>query len=419
MTPSQANIEGIRFLANRNKWQARIKIAGRGLSKSFELLEQAQKWRNKMATQSQVQSSCIQFLEAGYKCIGLFGEWLADPLAFNSPETHAKAEKIAKHHFEPVFGEKLVKLICPQDVLEFARTLLTVPIAGSKGKLRSPKTVKNVIGALAAFFEWCCTRAFIEHNPATDHKMRQQLKRFIKASRPRECLANSIRKKARTPEEMKKLLAVTSRSFPEDAVAIEFFLHTGVRLGEAAALLWSDVVDVDVMGRPLERPMIQINKTMCFQSRQVKMGAKCNSNGQVELNSRMVILLSEWKANCERLGYAIGPNDFLLPQVAKSPSAFSQRVTRHGKKAGIRHISPHSFRHTSITLQVVQGAALEQVQKVARHSTYNMTAAYFDATQLEARGVTELVAVALGSGSVSVQESKTHTKQGQNLRLIR
>jgi hypothetical protein len=68
---------------------------------------------------------------------------------------------------------------------------------------------------------------------------------------------------------------------------------------------------------------------------------------------------------------------------------------------------------------VTQGAALEQVQKVARHSTYNMTAAYFDATQLEARGVTELVAVALGSGSVSVQECKTHTKQEQNLRLIR
>lgn len=232
-------------------------------------------------------------------------------------------------------------------------------------------------------------------------------------------MANSIRKKARTPEEMKKLLAVTSRSFPEDAVAIEFFLHTGVRLGEAAALLWSDIVHVDLMGRSLERPMIQINKTMCFQTQQVKLGAKCNSNGQVELNSRMVRLLAEWSTHCERVGYGVGPHDSLLPQVAKSPSAFSQRITRHGKRAGIRHIYPHSFRHTSITFQVTQGAALEQVQKVARHSTYNMTAAYFDATQLEARGVTELVARALGGGNELVQEGKAQPTLAQNLRLIR
>jgi integrase/recombinase XerD len=419
MTPSQKNTKGIRFLTNRNKWQVRIKIAGRIYSKAFSLLEEAQEWRSQTEAKCKAQKSSAQVVDPGRLCSDLFKDWLADPLAFNSPETHAKAEKIARHHFEPVFRERCVGQICPQDVLEFARSLLTVPIAGSKGKLRNPKTVKNVIGTLGTFFEWCAMRTFIEHNPATDHKMRQQLKRFIRASRPRDCLANSIRKKARTPEEMKKLLAVTSRSFPEDAVAIEFFLHTGVRLGEAAALLWSDIVYVDLIGRPLERPMIQINKTMCFQTQQVKLGAKCNSNGQVELNSRMVSLLAEWGTHCERVGYGVGPHDSLLPQVAKSPSAFSQRITRHGKRAGIRHISPHSFRHTSITFQVTQGAALEQVQKVARHSTYNMTAAYFDATQLEARGVTELVAVALGSGSVSVQECKTHTKQEQNLRLIR
>jgi hypothetical protein len=70
--------------------------------------------------------------------------------------------------------------------------------------------------------------------------------------------------------------------------------------------------------------MIQINKIMCFQTRQVKQSAKCNSSGLVELNSRMIILLSEWNAHCERVGYGTVPNDFMLPQVAKCPSAFSQ-----------------------------------------------------------------------------------------------
>ena len=421
MTPSHSVVEGIRFLEKRNKWQARIKLAGQSLSKTFSSLEDATAWRAEKLSKrpaGEVEAT-IRNDELAQRCVELFDEWLADPIAFNSQETREKAIKITRFHLKPVFGEKPVAAVNPEEILEFLRLLLTVPIGGPAQKLRSPKTVKNVLGVLSGFFEWCAVRSIISENPAADQKMREKFRRLAKTTKPREYLASSIQKKARTAEEMHKLLAVTSRYAPEDAVAIEFFLHTAVRLGEAAALQWSDIVYTDVIGRTLERPRVQIDKTMSFQTQQVKSGAKCNSNGQVELNSRMLALLKDWRAHCESVGYGTGPTNSLLPQVARSPSAFSQRITRFGKRAGIRHVSPHSFRHTSITFQVVQGASLEQVQKVARHSTYNMTAAYYDASQMPASGVTELVAIALNGGVDTKPPRPSQSAAGGKFRVVR
>jgi|GEM_PF-5619352 len=421
MTPSHSVIEGIRFLEKRNKWQARIKINGKQLNATFSNLEDARAWRSAQISKKTMRDvgSKSHANDAGQRCIELFDEWLADPIIFNSPETREKEIKITRFHLKPVFGERPVTAVSPEEVLEFLRGLLTTPIIGSSKKLRSPKTVKNVLGVLSAFFEWCADRSIISENPAADQKMREKFRRLVKTTRPREYLANSIRKKARTPDEMRKLIAVTSRCCPEDAFAIEFFLHTGVRLGEAAALQWSDIVYTDNFGRTLEQPMIQINKTMSFHSQQIKLGAKCNSNGQVELNSRMIALLKEWRVYCEDAGYGLAPADSLLPQVARSPSAFSQRITRYGEKAGIRHVSPHSFRHTSITFQVVQGASLEQVQKVARHSTYNMTAAYYDASQMQPTGITELVAVAMNGGVETNPPRPSQAALASPIRLLR
>lgn len=421
MTPSHSVFEGIRFLEKRNKWQARIKLAGQSLSKTFSSLEGATAWRAEQLSKRTVcdVEATIRNDELVQRFIELFDEWLADPIAFNSPETREKAIKITRFHLKPVFGERPVTAVSPEEILEFLRGLLTTPVSGPAKKQRSPKTVKNVLGVLSGFFEWCAVRSIISENPAADQKMREKFRRLVKTTRPREYLANSIRKKARTPDEMRKLIAVTSRCCPEDAFAIEFFLHTGVRLGEAAALQWSDIVYTDTFGRALERPMVQINKTMSFQTQQIKLGAKCNSNGQVELNSRMIALLKDWRVYCEGAGYGLAPADSLLPQVARSPSAFSQRITRYGERAGIRHVSPHSFRHTSITFQVVQGASLEQVQKVARHSTYNMTAAYYDASQMQPTGITELVAVALSGGLDTNPPRPSQAALASPIRLLR
>lgn len=82
-------------------------------------------------------------------------------------------------------------------------------------------------------------------------------------------------------------------------------------------------------------------------------------------------------------------------------------------------MSPHSFRHTSITFQIVQGASLEQVQKVARHSTYNMTAAYYDASQMQPTGVTELVAVALNGGLDTNPPRPSQAALESPIRLLR
>ena len=115
MTPSHSVFEGIRFLEKRNKWQARIKLAGQSLSKTFSSLEDAAAWRAEQLSKRPVceVEATIRNDELAQRCIELFDEWLADPIAFNSPETREKAIKITRFHLKPVFGERPVAAVNP------------------------------------------------------------------------------------------------------------------------------------------------------------------------------------------------------------------------------------------------------------------------------------------------------------------
>jgi site-specific recombinase XerD len=68
------------------------------------------------------------------------------------------------------------------------------------------------------------------------------------------------------------------------------------------------------------------------------------------------------------------------------PDAFSHWLTAIGRRAGIR-VSPHRLRHTSATLMLNRGVAIEAVGKVLGHTDIKTTGVYarvLDSTGAEA-----------------------------------
>jgi site-specific recombinase XerD len=51
-------------------------------------------------------------------------------------------------------------------------------------------------------------------------------------------------------------------------------------------------------------------------------------------------------------------------------------VQRHCRWAGVPHVGPHRLRHTLATRMLAQGAALQDISQVLRHSDLATTAIY-------------------------------------------
>ena len=150
-------------------------------------------------------------------------------------------------------------------------------------------------------------------------------------------------------------------------------MHTAVRVGELAALQWGDI----------EKNMIIINKTCNEFTREIVPSAKWQSNGKIELNSLILKKLNHWKN--------LSNSYFIFPYVRNYQRAFSKQIAKIAKKNNIKSCSAHTLRHTSLTLLAIAGHATHEIQRVARHSSINMTSKYIDSAKLTTLGILESV----------------------------
>ena len=88
---------------------------------------------------------------------------------------------------------------------------------------------------------------------------------------------------------------------------------------------------------------------MDHRTKSIQRSAKCGSNGQVEISYSIAQTLDQWKKTAFEYGYPTSNLDFLFPFVAQSPKDFSALISSLARKANIKHITAHGFRHTTIT----------------------------------------------------------------------
>ncbi len=164
-------------------------------------------------------------------------------------------------------------------------------------------------------------------------------------------------------------------------------ISTGLRLGEVAALTWKDVQRSTNTSTGNMVWFILVNKTRYYKNKIVQDKAKAGSNGSVPISPNLVEKLEQWKAQAQQLGHDILSDNVIFPTIAQNQRGFTKMLVILSDRLGIRRTTAHCLRHSSVTFLASNGHDLQHVQKFARHTSVNMTRAYFSASHLNMEGM--------------------------------
>jgi len=149
------------------------------------------------------------------------------------------------------------------------------------------------------------------------------------------------------------------------ATLYRFLLATGLRIGEALALNWSDIDFID--------KSVSVNKTIVQtvdKKERIQDSPKTvESDRIVTLDSSTISLLKEWK-KCQNSN-VITLNDSLIFSCNEHTYTYASEVLRlktHFKRAGVPNIGFHGFRHTHASLLMNNDVNPKEIQKRLGHT---------------------------------------------------
>lgn len=217
---------------------------------------------------------------------------------------------------------------------------------------RAPSTVARKLSAIAGFYGYCVIEGAIAKSPAAHVR------------RPK--VSGDSTRLGLDKDELRQLLAAAAAAGPRALALVSLLSLNGLRVSEACGARASDVGDVH--GRPVLAILRKGGKRAVapLAPRTAEAIAKLGRTGD------------ELLIGCDR--YAAWR---LLRQVVDA--------------AGIaKHISPHSLRHTFVTLSLEAGVPLHDVQDAAGHADPRTTQRYNRARHQLEHHATYAVADLLG-----------------------
>ena len=181
-----------------------------------------------------------------------------------------------------------------------------------------------------------------------------------------------------TEREIKRVFAhMSERAFAErNRAMFQLSIYAGMRVGEIAALLWSDVFTPD------HRVREQIQLTAA------------QTKGHT---ARTVLLNAQVQRELAQYGKHQGTSTIGAPLfVSKAGTAFSpnslvQVFARTYKASGIDQATSHAGRHYFLTTLANKGVAIHVLAALAGHRNLSTTAVYLHANPTVLRAAVELV----------------------------
>ncbi len=156
----------------------------------------------------------------------------------------------------------------------------------------------------------------------------------------------------------------------------QLLAYTGLRVGEALALKWSDI--------DLNNGTLDVNKTVSTGEKNrlvINTPKTSNSYRTIELAPQTVKTLKEWRFQQRRDLFKLGLNPLSKEQLVfnnKNNSYLRANVVNYWnvtlcKKENLRHIKLHGFRHTHASLLFKAGASMEDVKARLGHGSIKTT----------------------------------------------
>lgn len=235
----------------------------------------------------------------------------------------------------------------------------------STGKPSARRTVERYISAASAVFEYAIENRATDFNPCKYVKIPKQ--------------AQTSERRALTPQERKWIDDTPHRA----QTAAMLLMYSGLRRGEATALLWSDI--------DFEEKTITVNKSYDFKSRELKLPKTASGIRVVSVPDKLINYLktverksiyvlttaqnkmmsnAAWKTLWE--SYMLTLNDKYGLQTEKR-----KKHDPRGQLIVIDTFTPHCLRHTFCTIMYEAGIDVLTAKEQMGHSDVKTTLAIY------------------------------------------
>jgi integrase len=259
--------------------------------------------------------------------------------------------------------EKISTILLQNIINEWAKNANTSAIRNGKREKGKSKDYKLLLNYIKRILEYGVQLGALESNVA------------IQVHLPKLKARNNPKLKYFTDNELKKFLGYldtlnSSKNNLMHSCLYRFLLATGLRIGEALALNWSDINFLE--------QTITINKTVVrtanFSDR-VQVGAKTKeSNRTISFDNNTAALLNSWRKNQNK--DIISISDQFVFSVDNHCYTYANELrilTKHFKNAGVNNIGFHGFRHTHASLLMNNDVNPKEIQYRLGHADYGIT----------------------------------------------
>lgn len=222
---------------------------------------------------------------------------------------------------------------------------------------RNNKTINSYITRWKIFYRWCYSQGYVADTDCAD-----RLTKF-KTEPPR---LRNVQKYLERSELTAVLNEITNERMRYFA---KFLALTGCRIGEATALLESDV--------DMENRTITINKTYSHETHKSSSTKTETSERVIYIQDELFQMLREYRAWRLRDLFRNAANtDYLFYSARYKPfchSKFRDVFAEATLKTTGRRLTVHSLRHTHASLLFEQGATLDLVSERLGHADSSIT----------------------------------------------
>jgi integrase len=231
------------------------------------------------------------------------------------------------------FGQMALAAIEPRDMKRYAGELASRDL--------SPGSIRNLLAPVRALLATAYEDGLIRSNPAAGLRIVHRI----------EHADDEPHAKALTEEELRALLA----EVPNDwRLFFEFLAHTGLRIGEAAALTWANI--------DLGRRRVSVRRRLYrgrFDAPKSKQGRRT-----IPLSPGLAQALWSSRGGASDASPVFPSRD----GTHFDPSNLAARVLKPAaRRAGLPWVGFHTFRHTCATMLFKHGLNAKQVQTWMGH----------------------------------------------------
>ena len=205
------------------------------------------------------------------------------------------------------------------------------------------KSVNRKLASLRTFYKWMRKEGLIDHSPMTKVQGPKNEKHLPVFAKESELLPSKIEE-----------LFSDDYSGKRDALMLELFYQTGIRLSELIGLTLKDIQgnQIKVLGKRNKERIIPISDVLVKQIQEY------------------LELRKEISSKCENL--------LLLDSGNKLYPTFAYRKINYylGKVTSLDKKSPHILRHTFATHMLNRGTGLETLKDLLGHANLSATQVY-------------------------------------------